>query len=290
MLKSMTGYGKGEGLTSLGKVQVEVRSLNHRFLELNIKIPRYLMIFESKIRELIAQYIKRGKVDLYLRIDQSERGPFKLKIDWKLLESYFNALKELKARYKIKGEITFSDLINMGLISLEEPEMKEEMWEDFEPIIKKALAELVGRRILEGERILEEIKERLRIIESLIGEIENRASEFPEYHRQKLLERLSNLCRGLELDEKRLEQEVAFLVEKSDIREEIVRLKSHVQSFREELQKEEPIGKALDFLLQEMNREANTIASKSPDFAVIKSALKIREEVEKLREQVQNVE
>jgi len=290
MLKSMTGYGKGEGLTSFGKIQVEVRSLNHRFLDFNIKIPRFLMVFESKIRELIAQYVKRGKVDLYLRIDQSEKSTFKLKIDWKLLRSYFNALKEVKARYKIKGEINFSDLINIGLISLEEPEIKEEMWEEVEPIIKKALAELVERRIFEGERILQEIKERLKVIEGVIKEIEVRATEFPEYHRQKLLERLSNLCKGLELDGKRLEQEVAFLVEKSDIREEIVRLKSHVQSFWEELQKEGPIGKALDFLLQEMNREANTIASKSPEFLVIKNALRIKEEVEKLREQVQNVE
>jgi len=290
MVKSMTGYGKGEGLTSLGKIQVEVRSLNHRFLDLNIKVPRYLMVFESKIRELVTQYVKRGKVDLFLRVDHSEKGPFKIKIDWKLLESYFQAFKEVKARYKIKGEISFSDLIDIGLIFFEEPEITEETWEEIGPIIKRALVELIERRTFEGERILQEIRERLGIIESLIIQIEERASELPEYYRQKLLERISNLCKGLELDEKRLEQEVAFLVEKSDIREEIVRLKSHVQSFREELQKEGAIGKALDFLLQEMNREANTIASKSSEFSIIKNALKIREEVEKLREQVQNVE
>lgn len=270
---------------------MEVRSLNHRFLELNLKLPRVLLPFDLKVRELVRGYVSRGKVDLTVRLDRTDqRIPAKVGVDWELVSAYVDILKEAKARFGLQGEPSLDHLVRSGLLSLEEGEVEEGVWEELEPVVRQALVELVESREREGQRILEDMEARLGEMERVLGEIEAEAPKVPEAYRNKLQERLRAMLDGLEPDRERLEQEVAYLAERADITEEIVRLKSHIQAFRGKLSQGSPVGRSLDFLLQEMNREANTMASKSPDLSIVQGALRIKEEVEKLREQVQNVE
>ncbi|RLA85554.1 MAG: YicC family protein [Deltaproteobacteria bacterium] len=291
MIRSMTGYGKAEGKTSLGTIRVEIRSLNHRFLELNVRLPRQFSPFELRVREMVREYIARGKVDLTLRLDRTDqRLPLSLGVDWDLAASYVAILREAKARFDLSGEPSLDHLIRLGFISLEEMEVEEGVWEEMEPILRRALKELLGSRLREGEAICRDMVGRLEILDDTIRQMESMAQRIPEAYRERLLNRIRRLTEGVELDRERLEQEVAYMADKADITEELVRLKSHIQAFRDQLQKEEPVGRALEFLLQEMNREANTIASKSPDLAIVQGAIRVKEEVEKLREQAQNVE
>ncbi len=291
MIRSMTGYGRAEGRTSLGTIRVEIRSLNHRFLELNVRLPRQFSPFELRVREMVRRYIARGKVDLTLRLDRTDQKlPLSLGVDWDLAASYVAILREAKARFGLSGEPSLDHLVRSGFISLEEMEVEEGVWEEMEPIVRRALEELLESRLREGEAICRDMRGRLEILGDTIRQMESMAQRVPEAYRERLLNRIRRLTEGVELDRERLEQEVAYMADKADITEELVRLKSHIQAFRDQLQKEEPVGRALEFLLQEMHREANTIASKSPDLAIVQGAIRVKEEVEKLREQAQNVE
>ena len=291
MIRSMTGYGRAEGRTSLGTIRVEIRSLNHRFLELNVRLPRQFSPFELRVREMVRRYIARGKVDLTLRLDRTDQKlPLSLGVDWDLAASYVAILREAKARFGLSGEPSLDHLVRSGFISLEEMEVEEGVWEEMEPIVRRALEELLESRLREGEAICRDMRGRLEILGDTIRQMESMAQRGPEAYRERLLNRIRRLTEGVELDRERLEQEVAYMADKADITEELVRLKSHIQAFRDQLQKEEPVGRALEFLLQEMHREANTIASKSPDLAIVQGAIRVKEEVEKLREQAQNVE
>lgn len=292
MIRSMTGYGRASGRTSLGEVKVEVRSLNHRFLEINIRAPKELSALEMEIRGLIRSKIQRGKVDLTLRVERAVEGPplMRLEVNWGLIETYLGALEAIKERYGLEGRPNLEHILwAKELISFREVEVEEGVWEELRPVVLEALVALVESRQREGERIQEDLEVRLERLKQYVQQIEERAPRVVEEYRRRLSERLKQLLPG-ELDQGRFEQEVAYFAEKSDITEEVVRLHSHLEEFRRRLREEGPVGRALDFLLQEMNRETNTLGSKANDLEIVQRVLAIKEEIEKLREQVQNVE
>ncbi len=288
----MTGYGRASGETSLGEVRVEVRSLNHRFLDLNIRAPKELSALEMEMRDLIRSKVYRGKVDLTLRIEGTSEGPprMRLEVDWGLIESYLGALEAIKERYGLEGRPNLEHILwARELLSFREVEVQKEVWEELRPVVLEALEALLESRRREGQKIQEDLEARLERVRQYLGEIEERAPRVVEEYRRRLSERLKQLLPG-EFEQGRFEQEVVYFAERSDITEEVVRLRSHLEEFRRRLQGEGPVGRALDFLLQEMNRETNTIGSKANDLEIVQRVLAIKEEIEKLREQVQNVE
>ncbi len=293
MIRSMTGYGRAEGTTSIGAVKVEVRSLNHRFLDLTVRLPRELTPLEMKIREVVRERVSRGKVDLSLRVERLPEGAphLVLEVDWGLMGAFVQALREAKGRFGLTGEVSLDHIVaSRELISFREAEVEEGIWEELQPIVSQALSELIASRQREGEALLVDMKGRLRRLRELVEKVATRAPKVVDHYRERLRERLERLLKGAELDEGRFEQEVALFAERSDITEEVVRLRSHIEGFEGRLEGGGPVGRALEFLLQEMNREANTIGSKANDLEIVQGVLAIKEEVEKLREQVQNVE
>ncbi len=291
MVFSMTGFGQAEGETSFGNLRVEIRSLNHRFLEINLKLPKWATLIEGRIREVVKEHVKRGKVDVVFYFERNKRKATLVPtVQWELIENFINTLKEVKERFAIKDDIALSHLLQYGLIYFEEPEGETDIWDEVEPIVRKALLDLSESRRKEGENMQRDMLSRVHRMEEALREMEEEASGVPYRLKEKILKRIKELTQGLELDTGRLELEVALLVQRSDITEELTRLKGHLQSLREKLQKGGIIGRALDFLLQEVYREANTIASKAPELGIIQKALLIKEEAEKVREQAQNVE
>lgn len=287
----MTGFGQAEGETSLGNLRVEVRSLNHRFLEINLKLPKWATLIEGKIREAIKEHIKRGKVDVVFYFERNKRrSTLTPTVQWELIENFINTLKEVKERFAIKDDIALSHLLQYGLIYFEESEGEIDIWHEVEPIVRKALMDLSESRRREGENMQRDMLSRIHKMEEALRIMEEEAARVPQKLKEKFLKRVRELTEGIELDIGRLELEVALLVQRTDITEELTRLKGHLESLREKLQQGGTIGRALDFLLQEVHREANTIASKASELGIIQKALLIKEEAEKVREQAQNVE
>ena len=292
MIRSMTGYGRASGETSLGEVRVEVRSLNHRFLDLNIRAPKELSALEMEMRDLIRSKVYRGKVGLTLRIEGTSEGPprMRLEVDWGLIETYLGALEAIKERYGLEGRPNLEHILwARELLSFREVEVQKEVWEELRPVVLEALEALLESRRREGQRNQGGLEARLEWVGRYLGEVAEGAPRVVEEYRRRLSERLKQLLPG-EFEQGRFEQEVVYFAERSDITEEVVRLRSHLEEFRRRLQGEGPVGRALDFLLQEMNRETNTIGSKANDLEIVQRVLAIKEEIEKLREQVQNVE
>jgi len=292
MIRSMTGYGEASRGTPFGKIRVQIRSLNHRFLDLVLRLPPGFMALEPRFREVIKGCIRRGRVDLYLKIERNEgASPLRARVDWGLARSYLEGMRELKERFDLRGEVDLPLLLSFReVLSPEEEELgEEELWREILPVLEEALRRLDESRRREGEALREDLLERLKAIGGHLQRIEERAPLVVEEYRRRLSSKAKELLDG-ELDEGRLALEVALFASRADITEEVVRIRSHLEQFRERLGEGGPVGKALDFLIQEMVREANTIASKSSDLPITRHVLAIKEEVEKLREQAQNIE
>lgn len=291
MLFSMTGFGQAEGETSFGNLRVEVRSLNHRFLEINLKLPKWATLIESKIRELVKEHVRRGKIDVVFYFEKSKRrSTLTPTVQWELIENFINTLKEVKERFAIKDDIALSHLLQYGLIYFEEPEGETDIWHEVEPVVRKALMDLSESRRREGENIQRDMLSRIQKMEEALTVMEEEAARVPQKLKEKFLKRVKELTEGFELDTGRLELELSLLIQRTDITEELTRLKGHLEGLKEKLKQGGTIGRALDFLLQEVYREANTIASKASELGIIQKALLIKEEAEKIREQAQNVE
>jgi uncharacterized protein (TIGR00255 family) len=292
MLKSMTGFGRAEGETSLGKLFIESRSVNHRFCDVNIKIPKRFSPFENRIKEIVRSEVSRGRIDVLLRLDNSEDGKVQLNVDFQLAEQYFNALKQLRDKFQIKEEVTLKMLAEAkDLISAKEELVDiEPYWQEIVPILKRSFQDMDRMKRSEGEQLVKDIRQRL---EKIANEVESIKREFPaslETYWTRLKERLQSILGGMDVDAARFQQEVAFLVERTDITEETVRAGSHLKQFIFLLNGEEPVGRKMDFLLQEIHREVNTISSKANDAGISHRVVEVKSELEKIREQVQNIE
>lgn len=292
MIKSMTGFGRSSCEKSGRSFIVEIKSVNHRYLDFNIKTPRNLISFEDKIRKVASQKLSRGKIDVYITQFNYEVKDAIPRFNSELGDSYVKCLNEIRERYKLKDDISISLIAKCpDVIVLEHIEEDEdEIWEILLPAIEEALDMLVDMRLKEGEQLQKNILKRCDYIDELIDNIESKSYMLVDEYREKLNNRINELLENDSIDENRIEMEVVMYADKACIDEEIVRLKSHLIQMRETLNLNEPVGRKMDFIVQEMNREINTIASKTSDLYITNNSLTIKSEIEKIREQIQNIE
>ncbi len=292
MLKSMTGYGRAESLRGHLEFITEIRSGNSRYREIILRVSQSLQPYEDRIRSIVSSSLKRGRIEISIQIkDNSDKG-LKLELNRPLVKAYVDIFNELNNELGSKQPIDlsfFSQQKDIIIVKQDSVDL-EEIWPDLKDVIDKALLSLDTMRINEGKAIEKDFLERLNRIRRYIDKITDRAKVTVEGYRDKIRQRINELVQGIEINEDRLIQEVAFMAERSDITEELIRIKSHLKQFRSYMNKNDAIGRRLDFLLQEINREVNTIASKSADSIISQIAVEIKAELEKLREQIQNLE
>ncbi|MDO7786199.1 YicC/YloC family endoribonuclease [Desulforamulus aquiferis] len=293
MIRSMTGYGRGEACTDGRRFTVELKSVNNRFCEVILRQPRVLTQIEDKIKRRIQDKVNRGRVDGYISIEETGEVTPTVKVDKALAVAYHNSMEELMADLSITDKIAIKDLISLpNVISLEQPEEDIEKWYPaVEQACVEALTGLLSMRENEGARLKQDILQRADQIRDLIlGQVAERAPLVVQEHREKLSQRLAEWLDSGVIDESRLAAEVAIFTDRADISEEIVRLASHLEQLGQILGEGGPVGRKLDFLVQEMNREINTIGSKANDLVITNSVVNAKSELEKIREQVQNIE
>jgi len=288
----MTGFGRGEGETSLGRVSIESRSVNHRYCDISIKLPRRLAVFESRIREIVRYEVSRGKIDVTLRLDATGEGKVQLTADLHLARQYYQALETIREQLELRDKITLGMLAGTKdlITGKEEMEDVEPYWHEMEPILKQALKAMEDMKRSEGEVIGKDIQARLKKITQEANVIRRQFPSRLQGYQERLRERLLGLLSGFEVDPSRFQQEIAILAERTDITEEMVRAESHLGQLADLMEKGESVGRKLDFLLQEIHREINTASSKANDAEISQRAVEIKSELEKVREQVQNVE
>ncbi|WP_422485196.1 YicC/YloC family endoribonuclease [Gudongella sp. DL1XJH-153] len=293
MIRSMTGYGKGESENQLYKLKIELKSVNHRYLDINVKLPRYLIYLEESIKKLIKERMHRGKVDVFVNFEFAETTAVDVKVDISLARSFKSALEELKSELDIDDSIRLNNILSISdVIKTEKKELDEDLvWEAIKESTIKALDKMIAMREYEGEQLRKDIHGKLGNIESIATRIEERAPLVVEEYKSKLNERIQAILEDVAaVDMDRLAMEIAIYADKSSIDEELTRLKSHVSQLKEILSEKDSIGRKLDFLIQEFNREVNTIGSKSSDTDIVKAVVELKSEIEKIREQVQNIE
>ncbi|WP_032121796.1 YicC/YloC family endoribonuclease [Clostridium amazonitimonense] len=293
MIRSMTGFGRAsseEG--SKRSFIIEVKSVNHRFLDVNVRMPKAMIALEERIRNIISQYLNRGKIDLFLNYKNYEKVEGKANLNRELLDSYMGCLNEIKERYSVKDDISLSFISRFpDVIYVEEEEADlEDLWKEIQPLVHSAVKGLVAMREKEGIKLREDIQNNCNNIKKELDKIELKSPKVVEEYKLKLEERIKELIGDAKVDENRLSMEIAIFADKASIAEEITRLNSHIGQLSHTLALEEPIGRKLDFIVQEMNREANTIASKSSDLEITNWILNVKNNIEKIREQVQNIE
>ncbi len=293
MIKSMTGFGRANTTNNKHySFSIEIKSVNHRYLDLNIRMPKSLISLEEKMRAMVGKNISRGKVDIFITYKNYEDTHNEAVLNVALADSYVKCLQEISQRYDMKNDISLSLISRFPeVIKVEEREENLELiWEELCPTLKEALDLLVSMRLREGEKLKEDIIVKTNCIRTMVDEIALLAPNVIKQYRTKLSERLKELDDNLPIDENRLAMEFAIFADKASIDEEITRLYSHLNQLIETLALDDAIGRKLDFIVQEMNREANTIASKSQSIEITKIILNVKNEIEKIREQVQNIE
>jgi uncharacterized protein (TIGR00255 family) len=291
----MTGYGRAEAVLGGRKYVVEIKSLNHRYLELSLRIPANLLPLEMEIKKKINEQLIRGKIDITIRRETYSgiEGSRLLEVNLPLVKNYYDLLIQLKDLFNLKEDITLDMMAGLKDVFISLETLEDEitvLWEGLAGVLSNAIAALIDMRQKEGEVLGQDLKARLYLINEHLDEIDARAPQIVLEYQKRLVARIRELMDGMVIDESRLSQEVAIMAEKSDITEEIVRFRSHIKQFFEMLKSPEAMGRKVDFLIQEMNREVNTIGSKSNDAEVSCHVIEIKSELAKLREQVQNLE
>lgn len=288
----MTGYGRGQNQGYGKQFTVEMKSVNHRFLEIAVRLPRQYSLFEERIKDLIKEKINRGRVDVYLNLENTEENKRLVKVDKELAIAYYESLRELGKTLQISPNIGLSEICQLpDVFTIEEQETDLELyWEIVKTAVIDALEELVRMREVEGKQLANALDECRSKLLSLVAFVQERADVMVELYQQKLLERIQALMGEIPVDEQRIAMEVAIMAERSDITEEITRFNSHLIQLSDSLVAELPVGRKLDFLVQELNREVNTMGSKSHDLEISQKVVEMKSELEKIREQVQNLE
>lgn len=288
----MTGYGRAGALLHGRDIKVELRSVNARFFEYSSRLPRSCAFLEDKLKKLVASKVSRGKVELNLSIQTVTAADTVVTVNWQLAQGYRAALNAMSERMDLKNDVTAGMLARFPdvLTQTAAPTDEEELWQDVQSVAEQAIEAFVAMRATEGEKLKEDVASRLNTVESLVAQIEQNSAGRVQAYSEKLYARLQELLGDRNIDEARLVTEAAIFADKTAIDEETVRLHSHVAQYREILELNEPIGRKLDFLTQELNRESNTIGSKCQDVAITRLVVELKSEVEKIREQIQNIE
>ena len=292
MIKSMTGYGRYELAQDNRKITVELKSVNHRYLDLTVKMPKKFNFFEAAIRNQMKKYIQRGKVDVFISYEDDSENTLTVHYNSELAAEYQKHLEQMAAQFQLENDIRVSTLSRYPeVLTMEEKPMDEEEWGTLlENCVEKASEQFVANRVIEGEHLYHDLMEKLSHMEVNVDRIEARAPQIIAEYREKLNAKVAELLGDKQIDESRIATEIVLFVDKICTDEETVRLRSHIKSMRNTLQQEESIGRKLDFIAQEMNREANTILSKANDLETSDIAIDLKTEIEKIREQIQNVE
>jgi len=293
MAYSMTGFGRCEYENEKFKFVIEIKSVNHRYNDIIIKMPKKLNSLEERMKNVIKEKISRGRVEVYINFEEGKVDNYSIRINERLLDEYVIALNNISEKYGVKNDSSTSLLARYPdalKIEYEETD-EEEIWVALEETLKNALVLLMDMRAREGESLKADVLNRIAEIESAITEIEKKAPEIIAVHKEKMLDRIKELIDdSIEIDEARVAMEVAVFADKTNITEEIVRLKSHFKQFADIFNESKSVGRKLDFLIQEINREVNTIGSKSPDVDISNYVVAMKSEIEKIREQIQNIE
>ena len=293
MAISMTGFGRGEYKNDNYHFIVECRTINHKYVDINVRLPRKISFLEDKIRNIVKDYVKRGRVDLYIKLDLIGSEDVNLKFDEKLASQYVNILNNIKSTFDLNDDITVMNIAKFpDIIKCEEKEEDADLlWEMLKLALEESLKNLKEMRCEEGIKLSNDIDTRCDLLKDYIEDVEKYSYNVVNEYKEKLNSRIAEILENPSLvDENRLAQEVAIYADKCSITEEIVRFKSHITQLKKAIHKDESIGRKIDFLIQEMNRETNTIGSKSSDLNITNLVVEIKSELEKIREQIQNIE
>ena len=292
MIRSMTGFGRGSFSSHEKQINIEIKTVNHRFLDLSVKLPRMLACFEDRIRKGVQNRLQRGKVDVFVTYLELQKPSSQVNVDKGLAEAYLKTLRNIAQEYEVKNDVTATTFLRIPeVITVTGGEMDEEqVWGEINSALEQSLDNLISMRETEGATLKENLLGMLDNIEKEMTVVKERAPLVPQEYKEKLETRLATLLQGDAVDPQRLAQEVAFFADKCSVDEEITRMYSHISQFRDILNKDDAVGRKLDFLVQEMNREANTTGSKANDITLTGSVLNIKAEIEKIREQIQNLE
>lgn len=292
MIRSMTGFGRAQASVEGYNITVEIRSVNHRYFEFYAKIPRTYSFLEEKIKSTLSTGISRGKVECSVQIEATADESVVVSVNEPLARGYVDAIGSIAETFNLKDDLTalslarFSDVLSITKAPVDE----DALWEKVEPVIKEALNGFIAMRETEGAKLSNDVLSRGELILENVSYIEERSPETVKQYSEKLLERMRNVLGDTQIDEARILTEAAIYADKVAVAEETVRLRSHIDQLRTMLQSSEAVGRKLDFLVQEINREANTIGSKAQDVDIARRVIDIKAEVEKIREQIQNIE
>lgn len=292
MIKSMTGYGKGQLVGEDAQYSVEIKTVNHRYSDVTVKVPRALLFLEHDIKKWAGERLCRGKIDVFVTRETAQKSVLTPVVNEALAGEYMALFERLGNQYQLAADIPLSLLVSQrDVVVLREADLNEEL---ARLEVRKALALAVDAvekmRQLEGQALQQDVQQRLALMEQLLAHIESRAPQVAVEWRQKLGQRLARLNDEIEIDPQRIAQELAVFADRCDISEEVVRFKSHLQQFRQLFESSEAVGRQMDFLIQELNRETNTMGSKSNDADLTRQVVCIKSELEKIREQIQNIE
>ncbi|MCF6466439.1 YicC family protein [Clostridium sp. Cult2] len=293
MIKSMTGFGMGESTDGIHNFSLEIKTVNHRYNDIVLKMPKHLNYLEDEIKKRIKNRISRGRVEVYINLEYISESAMNVKVDIPLAKAFKDSLETIVDQLNIKDEIKLSHILSVSeIIKMERKELDEDVtWDCLKTALDMALEKVMDMRIKEGIILKKDMESQIIKIEKMVMEIENRSPIVVEEYKEKLKDRIEELLdEEYNLDEERLNNEIAFFADKSDINEEIVRFNSHISQFLKALEEAEPVGRKLDFIIQEMNREINTIGSKANDLVIGNYVIDVKSELEKMREQAQNIE
>lgn len=292
MIKSMTGFGRGHKVLNGRDITVEIRSVNHRYYEFSSRLPRSLNYVEERLKSLLQGRISRGKVEVSVLLNNVEAADEKITINRDVVREYIEALRSVKEEFGLTDDLALSNVLRIPdaftVVKTETDE--EQLWEDIKSTAEEALEHFISMRENEGARMKQDVLSRLAKIEEWVGVVETRSPQVVEDYRKRLYDKMCEVLSSSNIDENRILLEEGIFSEKTAVDEETVRLRSHIAQFRSMLESGEPVGRKLDFLVQEMNRETNTIGSKVQDIEVTRIVVDQKSEIEKIREQIQNIE
>lgn len=291
MIKSMTGYGKANLSKNAREYQVEIKTVNHRYLDISVKMPRVLSYLEEEVKKEITSKVKRGKIDVFITFENNSTEGKEIKINTEIAKIYIDELKKLAKQEEISANIEVTEISKFpDVLSIQNKQEDERIKNELLETVNQATERLVQMRTVEGSKIAEDLLARINIIQEKVKEISSLSTGLIEEYVVKLEGRIKEILKNQEVDETRLAQEVVIYADKCSVEEEVTRLKSHISQFEKLLNSEESIGKKLDFIIQEMNRETNTIGSKANNLEITNEVIDIKTELENIREQIQNVE
>ncbi len=292
MLKSMTGFGRMQEVINNREILVEIKAVNHRYYEFNSRVPRAYGYLDEKLKGFLNGRVSRGKVEVSVSIFNQEGADAAIEINRSIADGYVSALRSVSEELDLKDDLSLSSIMRLPDIFnvVKTAEDEEVIWQDVKAVASKALDKFINMRETEGKKMYEDISSRLDFIENVVGKIEKRSPEVTELYREKLYSKIKEIVGDRNIDDARVLTEAAVFSEKTAVDEETVRLRSHIAQYRSLLDSDETVGRKLDFLTQELNREVNTIGSKGQDLEITKMVVDLKSEIEKIREQIQNIE